>query len=492
MVRKHLLTGTMAEFDASYYIALASRQNGDNKIKYTGLENSESAERYGLGVIAAGAVAADPEVQANIRKRQIRRQRRLNTDIKANIPVVPISLISKSLFLTDAGICTVLTDNSIVSVPTGDGDGYYLQIDLSQGDHTPLVTISDFSSTYFVPPEVRFNALTLFKESSKITLTASSLSNDHEFVSGDTGVTSLDPIYMALDLQSMAYTTNKNPLVANYTGDYSTETDQDVIDEHTINNGLSITRVNIDYRDPLYRYILDTSSVSLGMNDITFKSIKEAKDFKGSIRLSRNIPFGLIITPVKGSKFNPFNGFSKLGSFGDIVTRSMSFTMDIDAAEDFPQRTQLTEHILYNETGGDLKVGLVEPNDSQNIIYKYAASSSLYKDSFYDGNKYTISGTTVSSYGISYLVKDVLDHIITTYDPEDIMWFDAFRRMPLNKVGELLYDTNLDLMSQLERGYRNDVMINNVIKSENNIASDVLADDDKVVIKVTDRDGNGY
>ena len=492
MVRKHLLTGTMSEFDGNYYIELAYKQGDDRKIKYTGLENAEAAERAGLGTIAAGSILADSENQVNLRKRQIRRQRRLNTDIKANIPVVPLVGDEKVLYLTDAGICSVLTNQSIVSVPTGDGDGYYLQIDLSQGDCTPLVTISDFSSTYFVPPEVRFNALTLFNTSPKITLTASSLEDNHELVSGDTGVGALEPIYMPLDLQSMSYTTNKNPLVAEYTGTYRTETDQEIIDEHTTNNGLAVTRVNIDYRDPLYRYILDTSSVSLNMNDITFKSIKESKDFKGGVRLSRNIPFGLIITPVVGSKFNPFNGFSKIESFDSKVVRKLSFTMDINTNEVNPQKPQLAETNLYNEASGALKIGLVEPNDAQNVVHRFAASSSLYTEAFYDGAAYTTSSTTVSSYGISYLVKDVIDYIIDTYDPEDIMWFDAFRRMPLNKVGEFLYDNNLDLMSQLERGYRNELEIYNVIRSEKNPVDDILADDDKIVIRISDRNVNSY
>jgi hypothetical protein len=492
MLEKHLLTGSMSEFDSHYYLELANKQSEDRKIKYTGLGNVEAAERAGLGTLAAGSILADADSQVNLRKRQIRRQRRLNTDIKANIPVKPLVGAEKSLYLTDAGICSILVDQSVVAIPTGDGDGYYLQIDLSQGDCTPLVTISDFSSTYFVPPEVRFNALTLFNTSPKITLTASSLTGDHELISNDTGVRSLEPIYMPLDLNSMGYTTNKNPLIAEYEGVYRTETDQEIIDEHTTNNGLAITRVNIDYRDPLYRYILDSSSVSLNMNDITFKSIKESKNFKGGVRLSRNIPFGLIITPVVGSRHNPFNGFSTMQSFNEKVVRKLSFTMDINTNDTAPQKPQLSETILYNKVAGALKIGLVEPADSQNVVHRFAASSSLYTDTFFSEGKYTTSSTTVSSYGISYLVKDVLDYLINTYDPEDIMWFDALRRMPLNKVGELLYDTNIDLLSSLERGLRNEMQIHNVIRSENNPVSDVLADDEKTIIKVADRNVNSY
>ena len=95
----------------------------------------------------------------------------------------------------------------------------------------------------------------------------------------------------------------------------------------------------------------------------------------------------------------------------------------------------------------------------------------------------------ISSHGISYLVKDVVDYLIDTYDPDDMIWFDVLRRMPLNRVGELLYNTNLDLISRLERGYRNDIPIYSVIKSDKVQSTEVLADDEKVVITVNDRNG---
>lgn len=489
VLAKHLLTGTMSEFDAGYYLETASKQLNDRRIKYTGLTNSDLAERAGLGVIAAGAVVADPEAQTQFQKRQIRRQRRLNTDIRANILVDPLSGECMSLFLTDAGICVDTLGGNSISVPTGDGDGYYIQIDVSQGDCDALVTISDFSSTYYVPPDVRFNALTLFRESPNVTLTASSLENSHEFTLGATGPSELKPLYMTLDLESMSYTTSKNPLVAKYGGNYVIEEDQEIIDEHTTNNGFAVTRVNIDYRDPLYQYILESSSVGVEMNDINFKSIKDSKDFKGGIRISRNIPFALIVTPVVGSKYNPFNGFSEIQSVDSRVVRSMSFKPDISLSDTDIPKPRLREVNLYNEASGALKVGLVEPVDSQNIVHRFEASNTLYTNTFYNNGEYTTSNAPVSSHGISYLVKDVVDYLIDTYDPDDMIWFDVLRRMPLNRVGELLYNTNLDLISRLERGYRNDIPIYSVIKSDKVQSTEVLADDEKVVITVNDRNG---
>lgn len=490
VVLSHLLTGTLSEFDVEYYNQTASKQESDRKIKYVGLTDTDISERAGLGVIAAGAIVADPTQQNPRHERQIRRQRRLNTDIRAQVPVEPLLGVCLPLFLTDAGICVNTLSDGVVSVPTGDGDGYYIQVDVAQGDCAPLVTISDFSSTYYVPPDVRFNALTLFKEDSNITLTASSLEDNHEFTSGSLGASELKPLYLTLDLDSMTYASNKNPLVAKYGGNYVIEDDQFIIDEHTTNNGLAITRVNIDYRDPLYQYILDSSSVAISMNDINFKSIKDPKDFQGGIRISRNIPFGLVITPVVGAKHNPFNGFSKIQSVESRVVRSLGFKPDISSAEKDPIKPPLTELNLYNEASGALSVGLVEPSDTQNIVHRYEASNTLYTESFFRDGKYTTSCSPVSSHGISYLIKDVMDHIITTYDPEDIVWFDVLRRMPLNRIGELMVNNNIDLFSRLERGYRNGVLIYSVIKSLKNQHDTILADDDKVVIKIIDRNGS--
>lgn len=493
MVKKHILTGTLSEFDPSFYMNLARTQLGDRKIIYTGTSNKEVSERGGLGVISSESVLADSEGQVNIRKRQMRRQRRLNTDIKAKCIICRSGYgteAEQDLYLNDSGICVVTSgtqDN--ISVPTGNGDGYYMYINQVDLNCTPLVTTNDSSKTYYVPEKARFNALTLFNQSKNVTLTASSLEGHNELTAGDTGVSALRPLYMALDLDSIKLITNKNPLVSTYTVSYTVLEDQTLIDEHTKNNGMAISRVNIDYRDPLYRYILDTSSVDLQQHDINFKAVKTGRDYPGGILIAKNVPFGLIVTPVVGSKFNPFNGFSKITYFEDKIVRSLQLSPDIQGSDISPNKPQLKELNLYNNAGGELKVGLVEPDDTQNVFHKYEASSSLYTETFYRDGLYQASTSPVSSNGISYLIKDVLDYLYTTYSPDEILWFDVFRRMPLNKVGELFYDTNRELMSRLEIGFRNNIKINYLLYSGdgNDLSDQVLTDDDKVIIKVGDR-----
>lgn len=503
MIRKHLITGTTSEIDINFYLNLANTQSQDKRISYTGVSNREMSERGGLGVISEQSILANSKAQTNRRQWQIRRQRRLNTDIKAKCIICRSGYgeeKEQDIFLDDAGICVVtLADadeaQDNISVPTGDGDGYYMYINQVDLNCTPLVTTNSVDNTYYVPDTARFNALTLFKTSNNVTLTASSLYSHHELTASDTGASALKPLYLALDLKSTGYKTNENPLVSTYTANYNVIEDQDLIDEHTKNNGMAVTRVNIDYRDPLYRYILDTSAVSLTQNDINFKAVNNDPALsKGQPLIARNIPFGLIVTPVLGSKFNPFNGFSTMEYFEDRIVRSLNFTPDINISDNAYPGPPLTKNLLYNDTGGDLKVGLVEPDDLQNIVYKFAASSDQYTKTFYVDGKYQTSSSPVSSNGISYLVKDVLDFIHATYSPNEIVWFDVFRRMPLSKWGELLYNTNPQLINRLERGFRNNMRINYVL---NNTFVDssvfLLADDEKVIIpKAVRKNGIRY
>jgi len=142
---------------------------------------------------------------------------------------------------------------------------------------------------------------------------------------------------------------------------------------------------------------------------------------------------------------------------------------------------------LYNDTGGDLKVGLVEPPDSQNIKFKYDRNSESFTKTFYSNGVYTTSSSPVSSYGMSYMIRDVIDYINDTYDKDQIVWYDVFRRMTLSQMGQLMYDSNIELFSQLERGYRDGVKINYVINTVKDTSQYILPDDDKVIIKKEDR-----
>ena len=490
MVRKHLLTGTLDDIDSEYYKSLARKQRNDNRVQFTGLQDSEVAERAGLGLVGGEAVTADSAQLINIQQRQVRRQRRFLTDINARISSdIVASDTDIDLPLSDIGFDVSTLAGADYKMTIGPGDGYYIPAKLSDGTEVPLLLETDIAKTFYVPPDTRYNALTLFKEDSAYVLDVSAVTGQNELVADDTGPSSLIPLYLKLDISSVHYEPNTNPLTSRYKGSYDIETNQDVIDEHSKNNGFAITRVNVDYRDPIYRYIMDGGNVSLSLNDINFASILDPNDYPGGVRIARNIPFGLIITPVAGSKFNPFNGQSQLGSYEDPFSRSLRLTPDIDVSDLQPSRPELEEVNLFNDTGGELKVGLAEPVDTQNVIYKYEASSSRYTNTFFKDGEYTTSSevSTVSSPGLSYMVKDVIDYIVDTYSPTSIAWYDVIRRMPLNKVGELMYDNDPRLLGELEQGFRSGLNINFVLNTVKDLSDKFLQDDAKTIIKKGDR-----
>jgi len=490
MVRKHLLTGTLEEFDSEYYIDLARKQKQDTRIRFTGIQDKDISERAGLGLVGSQAITADTNQLVNLQKRQVRRQRRLLTDIDARLTTDTLEDIPKeSIELTDIGFDVLDSSGGSFKLSIGEGDGYYIPSELADGTKVPLLLQTDIENTFFVPPDTRVNALELFKEDSAYTLSVSAVSGQNELVAGDLGVSSLVPLYLTLDISSVTSEVNNNPLISRYTGRYVVENNQGIIDQHAKDNGLAVTRINIDYRDPIYRYILDGGDVSLALSDINFESILDPKDYPGGARIARNIPFGLIITPVVGSKFNPFNGKSTLDSFEEPFTRSLLLIPDIDVFDLKPNKPELEEVNLFNSTNGDLKVGLAEPVDTQNVLYKYDASNERYTETFFKNGEYTTSAdiSVVSSQGLSFMIKDVIDYIITTYDPEVISWYDVIRRMPLNRVGEFLYDSNNLLISELDRGFRSGVKINFILNTSKDILSKILSDDEKTIIKSGDR-----
>ena len=483
MIKRHLLEGTLDQVDASHYLTLANKQRPDQRIEYRGLSDKESATRVSLGLISVGGVPADTSKLERQEKRQGRRERRFLTDINARITTDVVSgSTDLELPLSDTGFSLTTSSGEKFTLTIGDGDGYYIASKLSDGTPTPLFLTTDVDKTFYVPADVRYNSLTLAGEDASYTLEASAVSGQNEIVSGDLGVSSLVPLYLILDISSVNYTTNNaNPLVANYKGDYHVESDQTLIDKHSTNNGMSVSRINLDYNDPLYRYILDTGKASLSLNDVNFSNMLDPKDYPNGVRIARNIPFGIIITPVVGSKFNPFNGKSRLSSFVEPFVRIIQLSPDINVNDTEAPKPDMEERNLFDETG-NYKVGLAEPADTQSIVYKYESSSTRYTECFYKDGVYTTSSdfAPVSTPGESYIIREVIDYITDNYSNTDISWYDVIRRMPLNKVGEFLYLSNA-------RFIRNGLKINSVFNTSNDVESLLLADDDKTIIKEEDR-----
>ena len=484
MVRRHLLTGTLSELDPQYFKELAAKHKNDKKIIYAGTNVREYLERAALGVISTGAIPANTSNLHSVQLRQLRRQRRLNEDVLARIPVCPIDNENNPMYLGNAGIClTKAETNDTAYLNIGDGDGYYIQSDTFRRGCIPFITQNHVSSAYYVPVDVRMNALTIMGEDYHTTLRAESTVDSNEFSTGgldDAGSVELEPLYFALELSSVSSVLTSNPLVDRTVATYRLIRDQELIDKHTDNNGFAVSRINLDFRDPIYRYSRATSSFNLEQNDITFRAFEDNKGIVNQAVLTRTIPFGVILTPVAGSKFNPFNGSSKIERFDSSITRSIRLIPDINT-DSIVERNHL-QQVNLMDVSGQTKLGVYEPADGQNITYRFYASSDNLLNSFYSAGVYTTSANLPSSIGAGYLVTNVIDGIIEDHDPDSITWFDVIRRMPLNRFGELLYDGNEYLYQKLGFGFRGNVKIKYALSRLDESIHTILDDDDSVVI----------
>jgi hypothetical protein len=59
--------------------------------------------------------------------------------------------------------------------------------------------------------------------------------------------------------------------------------------------------------------------------------------------------------------------------------------------------------------------------------------------------------------------------------------------MPLNKVGELIYDNDPRLIGELEQGFRSGLKINFILNTFKDLSDKLLQDDTKTIIKKGDR-----
>ena len=310
-LKKHILTNTLDEFDPKYYIDLAKSQESFNKIQFEKSSIQERNEIFALQYMNLNNVPVDTSKLGNLQLREARRQRRLNEDVNSNISIQTYDLQCLDLPVFNQG--TELREFSGVCNPVldGPGDGYYTYLNQFDSGCMPLLYDTNVENSYYVCPEVRINSLSLLGEDYGVIIRAES-SSTHELTPGDSTTPNLEPVYLKLELSSIDSNFRTNPLVERSEAIYRTVPDQEEINEHLDSNGFAVSRVNLDYRDPLFRYIKDTSSLTLEQNDITYRAFQENTSIKGNNTITRTLPAAVIVSPVAGSRFNPFNGFSTL------------------------------------------------------------------------------------------------------------------------------------------------------------------------------------
>lgn len=498
-VRKHLLTGTLDEFDPDFYIALAEKQKNDLiKVYSNTLQPQELLEKYALSLINNSEVKADIEDKTEYQAAKLRRSKRLNVDINARTCFTDLCGDSTEITIGNAGLnVTKFTNPALdstvedVVMPNGDGYGYYLYLNTSKNNCMAFQYDTDVSAATYISPATRYEALSVMGKDPAIKITVESLSGSHEFTSGVEYTADFTPMYFKLELSSVSSTQSDNPIIDNISAIYTRLTDQNEIDEHCDSNGLNVSRLNISYKDPIFRYIKDSGKINYTQLDINFKNTGKNRGLANQSILTTNISFGLIITPVKGSRFNPFNTYSKVESFSnDKVIRTIRFIPSINVSDNERQDPELESVYIYDEKN-DFRIGVAEPIDTQAITYRFNSNSEKLTNTFFDSNTKTYTPPTesiVPDIGQAYLIKQSLDYLIQNYQgKESFTWYDVFRRLPMTKFSELLFEENQGLANQLSYGLRNGIKINTVLNRAESDLDEIMPDDEKVIIREIDR-----
>jgi hypothetical protein len=470
MIRKLLITNKLNEFDPSFYINLYEQQKDELINQYQFSESSEILERASLGILKTGSLISDPSQYKDLDKFKILRQKRLNTDINTRVNVTDINNQDYSVSLADDGLQVTDQDaSSLVSVPLGTGEGYFINVTTDEEIKLPLIT-EEYRS-YFAPTNIRYAALKAFQQNPDINLYVSSLSGQHELIESYELSTVLTPMYFALNLSKIEDQEKINPLVDNIKAEFNLLTNNQEIQDHVYNYGYSVIRINLDYRDPLIHYAKDTSCLSLEQNDITFRFFDLVKSgtLNSNSILTRNLPFGIVLVPGCGSQHNPFAGGSEIvDRFNGKVIRKITLTTLYDPSS----KNIINEpKVLSSIETEPIESNLPEQNYNYANRFYYVYSTEKYKDTyFYNGIYKSTEPQELSKDKpvTSFMVNEVIDKLIQGYSPKELKWFDVYSRLTANQMGDLEYNNSYELEKSLEEGERG-VLIKPVLRTDKEV-----------------------
>lgn len=459
-----LRSGRLDEFDPGFYSEIASFQNSDELLEIIAPNDSTISERAALTLVINGAAPTDEGYYQEIDKLKIIRQKRLNTDIGVNIAATTIDASTISIPLEDAGISITTIDATDTYADIGVGDNYFIEVADILGNELDVPLDSKNSVATFTPDSVRVAALKTLNQDPYSLLVVSSTSSNNEFLTSYT-MRETEPMYFYLDLSSIKILNEDESLVNNLQATYKRLTNEEKINNHLINYGFNVTKLNLDFRDPFVSYAYDTSSFTLNQNDITFRNFDfylEGNHINDFI-LTRNLPFAIILVPGCGSRHNPFDIMSDINGYKDeIVERSIYCTQTIKI-NDVKKLDTAVDEVALSQTSN--------PNEdfygyTDKLFYQYNPTS--YGRTYYYKNEYLESAPSEISGRrsiMSKIVREVLDPVVQVYQPDELKWFDVFSRLNYNEVGDYFNNGNLDLLSDIIKQKYN-INVKDVIKDK--------------------------
>lgn len=505
-IKKHLMEGTLSEFDPLYYINLYNNQLNDSFVEYDKPGSNKAAIDAAFAAFETKSIKADytsaPTVElAN----DFKRIRFLLEDLEANIPVLQLNGNQDPIYLNNAGMPTSsLGASSNLNMRIGNGAGYYFSTLAYDGTPYPLPSQNSLSAAYYLDVNNRANVMRILGEQLQIKLTANSLPYVHEFSSSYNSSADVEPMYFVLDLESIgdivsgaATLGTINSVINTTSATFRRVTEEEAV-THSRDNSFNLTKINIDYRDPFIHYARDTSSIQLEQKNFNLRNLGYNRTTYSNRIMLRVIPQGIILTPGCGSYHNPLNGKSNLLNYiGPTVSRSITVIPSVNMSDKTQFRPLVGSSRIYQELGVGY-LGLYEKylaEDNNGFIYTFDPSSSLFDNSYYYGNNVYSKIQPASStreLPIESKFLNLVNKLTSLSGVEELTWWDVFRRMSAKEIGSLMYSKIAkDLIDRLSNGFSNDVRIKPVISRATVVSTGIpdgaVINDDVIFVEEEDR-----
>jgi len=444
LIKRHLLNGTIDEFNPDYYINLAEDHRKYAKITLKLSDEQEINRRAALGFLASFVRPADSKKFGDPQKViELNRTKFLPTDIEAATIVETVAQETFTVPLEDAGIAVSSVSAVADYVPLGEGGGYYFVLETVDGEEIPLELDTAITKAYYADSATRKLALTLLGEDHYTRLTVGSTFDKSELGSEYKTTNTVSAIYFKLDLTNITQGETSESIVETVRANYIKLTDPIEIEKHSKTYGGKVSQVNVQYDDPFIQYADISGEMSLEQKDVTFRQVNPRRSSGDYSILTRSIPDGLIIYPVKETKDNPLFAYSTMDTVSDSrVTRTLTIRPHFGLSEEEQSSPILTQSLIY-EKDKTYKLGLLEDADTQNVYYTFEKSKFP--------NVFTVNGRSP----IGHMFYNILeDKLSIKYTFDYLTWWDIFRRMKINEFTSFIYSVPVRLMKQLESGFK--------------------------------------
>ena len=467
MVKSHLMTGTLNEIDADYFISLNESYKNKPIVQLVSTNQIESVE-ISLNTFGTKSINSEfSNYEQSTTRNDLKRTRFLLEDLEAKLPAIQLDGTTQPLYLKNAGIPSLLVDNSFNYLNIGDGGGYSINASTVSYDHLPLPTVNETSSANYLSLTDRARILNLLGVNDSLYLSVSSISGVNEFSPEYNFSSLIEPLYFALELSSVSDVQVQESYITPIQGKYNLLSEEES-KLHSRNYTFNTVKINVDYRDPFLHYARDSSSLSLVLNEFNLRSFGQTRTPVEAKIILRNVPAAVIISPGRGSAHNPFNGRSEISEYSDTVVRRIEVTPTFDPGLAIPNRP-LYQASNSVEISGTPYYGLYEKKFDQRTdaqIYEFEKEANIFSKSYYvDGNyDRVITGSSLYDKSPEAKIVNIVDRLTNIPGVSSLTWWDVYRRLTLKEVAALNFNGSVNLINKISSGWRG-VPVRNVISS---------------------------